>query len=386
MTHASFFCKHRRCDRFKPLFAEALLCHKPLMDSQTQKRIMAMLHAQTNGLNKGDPISPPIVSTAKYLLPGEPDTPYVYGRDINPTVEATEAALAALEEAKTVAFPTGMAAITAGLMATCEPGDRIVVPSDGYFVTRALLDEALGGLGLTVDLLKTTEFETADLSAYQVVWLETPSNPGLELCDIAKVAAKLKGTDTKLVVDNTTLTPLLQRPLDLGADMVVASDTKAMAGHSDVLFGHVATRDEALFQKAVRWRKLCGSVAGPWEAFLVHRGLMTLELRMDRMCSNARELYHRLAQKVGQSKLEKLKYPNIGFVMGLTFADTETADRFINDCPAIFPSTSFGGIHTSAERRARWGDDVPGGYVRLSVGCEPQAALIEAIEASLATL
>jgi cystathionine gamma-lyase len=356
------------------------------MDSDTQKRIMAMLHAQMDGLKKGDPISPPIVSTAKYLLPGEPDTPYVYGRDINPTVEAAEAALNAIEGAKTVAFPTGMAAITAGLMITCKPGDRIVVPSDGYFVTRALLDEALGGLGLTVDLLKTTEFETADLTAYDVVWLETPSNPGLDLCDIAKVAAKLKGTQTKLVVDNTTLTPLLQRPLDLGADLVVASDTKAMAGHSDVLFGHIATRDDALLKKALRWRKLCGSVAGPWEAFLVHRGLMTLELRLARMCSNARTLYHRLAASLGTSKLQLIKYPNIGFVMGLTFADTETADRFINGCPAIFPSTSFGGIHTSAERRARWGDDVPDGYVRLSVGCEPEAALIEAIEATLATL
>jgi cystathionine gamma-lyase len=362
------------------------VCHKPCMTSDTEKRIMAMLHSQTNGLNKGDPISPPIVTTAKYLLPGEPDTPYVYGRDINPTVVATENALNAIEDAKTVAFPTGMAAITAGIMATCKPGDRIVVPSDGYFVTRALLDEALTGLGLTVDLLKTTEFETADLSGYNVVWLETPSNPGLDLCDIAAVAAKLKGSETKLVVDNTTLTPLLQQPLDLGADMVVASDTKAMAGHSDVLFGHIATRDDALFAKAVRWRKLCGSVAGPWEAFLVHRGLMTLELRLERMCSNARTLYHRLAAQIGTSKLQLIKYPNIGFVMGLTFENSQIADHFIEDCPAIFASTSFGGIHTSAERRARWGDDVPGGYVRLSVGCEPQDALVEAIEATLKSL
>ncbi len=357
------------------------------MIKDTDPLIMAMLHSQTRGLNKGDPISPPIVTTAKYFLPGAPDTPYVYGRDINPTVEATEAALAALENAKTVAFPTGMAAITAGLMTAAKPGDSIVVPSDGYFVTRALLDEALGGLGLTVDTLATTAFETTELSAYDLVWLETPSNPGLDLCDIAKVAAKLKGTKTRLVVDNTTLTPLLQRPLDLGADMVVASDTKAMAGHSDVLFGHIATRDDDLFNKALRWRKLCGSVADPHAAFLVHRGMMTLELRLSRMCSNAEALNALLAKTIiGGSSLQSIKYPGIGFVLGLTFIDAETAERFINDCPAIFASTSFGGVHTSAERRARWGDDVPEGYVRLSVGCEPEAALLNAIEKTLAAL
>ncbi|MEM8616320.1 MAG: PLP-dependent transferase [Pseudomonadota bacterium] len=355
------------------------------MTPEDTKRIMAMLHAGTQALPKGAPISPPIVTTAKYALPGEPDTPYVYGRDINPTVEACEAALNALEAAKTVAFPTGMAAITAGLMVCAKPGDRIVVPSDGYFVTRALLDEALNGLGLTVDTMATQDFETADLSAYDLVWLETPSNPGLDLCDIAAVAAKLSSTDTKLVVDNTTLTPMLQRPLDSGADMVVASDTKAMAGHSDTLFGHIATRDETLFDKAVRWRKLSGAVAGPLEAFLVHRGLMTLELRLERMCSNARALETVLRPEVG-GVLKALKYPAIGFILGLTFDDAETADAFINTCPAIFPSTSFGGVHTSAERRARWGDDVPGGYVRLSVGCEPEAELVEAVMATLATI
>ena len=353
-----------------------------MTDSNSQ-RIMAMLHSHTSGLKKGDPISPPIVTTAKYLLPGLPDTPYVYGRDINPTVEICEQALGALEDAQAVAFPTGMAAITAGIMSTCKPGDRIVVPSDGYFVTRALLDEALGDLGLTVDTMATLEFEHADLSGYDVVWLETPSNPGLDLCDIEAVAAKLRGTKAKLVVDNTTLTPLLQRPLDLGADMVVASDTKAMAGHSDALFGHIATRDQALFDKALRWRKLSGAVAGPLEAFLVHRGMMTLELRMARMCETAQALARQFSK---YAAIETVKYPDIGFIIGLTFADAATADRFINDCTAIFPSTSFGGIHTSAERRARWGDDVPEGYVRLSVGCEPAQDLMDAIDEALNAL
>jgi len=142
-------------------------------------------------------------------------------------------------------------------------------------------------------------------------------------------------------------------------------------------------RNQALFDKAVRWRKLCGSVAGPWEAFLVHRGLMTLELRLARMCSNARALVPILE---ASPATQAVRYPGIGFVIGATFSGRAAAEQFIADCPAIFPSTSFGGVHTSAECRARWGDDVPDGYVRLSVGCEPEAALLDAIETTLAAL
>ena len=215
------------------------------------------------------------------------------------------------------------------------------------------------------------------------MWVETPSNPGLDLCSIRSVADAAKDSGATLVVDNTTLTPLLQRPLDLGADLVVSSDTKAMAGHSDCLYGHVATRDEALFQKAWRWRKVSGAIPDPFASFLVHRGLMTLELRLQRMCANAAELVDRLD---GHPAIKQLKYPGMGFLIGLTFESEAIAERFIDDCPAIFASTSFGGIHTSAERRARWGDDVAAGFVRLSVGCEPTDALIQAIEATLETV
>jgi len=353
------------------------------MSKQTSNLVMAMLHARSGQLENGDPISPPIVTTAKYALSGTPNTPYTYGRDINPTVEAAEAAISALEQAPVVAFPSGMAAITAGLMATAKAGDRILVPSDGYYVTRVLLEEILGSHDILFDAIPTKSFATADLSAYDVVWVETPSNPGLDLCSIRSVAESAKNADATLIVDNTTLTPLLQRPLDLGADMVVSSDTKAMAGHSDCLYGHIATRSEALYQKAWRWRKVSGSIPDPFASFLVHRGLMTLELRLQRMCDNAHSLIDRLDS---HDAIKILKYPGVGFVIGLTFENETMAERFIDDCPAIFASTSFGGVHTSAERRARWGDDVADGFVRLSVGCEPTDALIEAIEATLETL
>ena len=353
------------------------------MDKQNAKRIMSMLHARSGSLGNGESISPPIVTTAKYALAGTPDTPYTYGRDINPTVEAAEAAISALEEAPVVAFPSGMAAITAALMASVKAGDRVLVPSDGYYVTRVMLKEILADHDIHFDAIPTQAYATTDLSPYSVIWCETPSNPGLDLCSIRSIVESAHAGGAKVIVDNTTLTPLLQRPLDLGADMVVSSDTKAMAGHSDCLFGHVATRDEALLGKTIKWRKVSGSVADPFAAFLLHRGLMTLELRLERMCTNAMGLVDRIE---GHAALEGLKYPGIGFVVGLTFATEAKAETFINECPAIFASTSFGGVHTSAERRARWGDDVPVGFVRLSVGCEPTEELVRAIETSLDAL
>lgn len=341
---------------------------------------MAMLHAHLSGLEKGDPVSPPIVSTAKYVLPGEPDIAFTYGRDINPTVVACEAALSALEDAPVVAFPCGMSAITAALITTLKAGQSVLVPSDGYYVTRALLDEVLFGLGVVSVALPTRDYATAELSAYDVIWVETPSNPGLELCDIANICARAKSSGALTIVDNTTLTPLLQRPLDLGADMVVSADTKAMSGHSDTLFGHVATRNAALFDQVKRWRKLSGSIPGPLEAFLTHRGLMTLELRLHRMCANAQTIAQAIASAAPHLNPN---YPDIGFIIGLTFPSAQEAEAFIDRCPAILPATSFGGVHTSAERRARWGDDVAEGYVRLSIGCEPTEALHDAIAQAL---
>ena len=351
------------------------------MTDQTEKHVMNMLHAHIKTLSKGDPVAPPIVSAAKYQLPGDPDIAYTYGRDINPTVEACEAALSALEDAPVIGFPCGMAAITAALMVSLKAGQRILVPSDGYYVTRALLDEVLSGLGVKMVAIPTAQYDDADLSGFDVVWIETPSNPGLEICDISAISKRAKAAGALTIVDNTTLTPLLQRPLDLGADTSVSADTKAISGHSDTLFGHMATRNDALFEAAKRWRKLSGSIPGPLEAFLTHRGLMTLEVRLQRMCTNAEALAEEL--KAIAPNLAP-KYPGIGFIIGLTFETAGAAESFIDRCPAILAATSFGGVHTSAERRARWGDDVAPGYVRLSLGCEPTDALIEAVKDALA--
>ncbi len=363
------------------------------------RRMMDLLHGRAAELGKGESLTPPIVNAAKYALPGAPDHAFPYGRFDNPTWKSVEAAIGALEDAETICFPSGMAAVTAALMACLKPAAKVLLPSDGYYTVRVLLDEFFNQHGI-----ETTEIPTADMTehpvdGYDLVWIETPSNPGLDVCDIATIARRTHAAGGLVCVDNTTATPLLQGTLGLGADITVSSDTKALAGHSDVLFGHVSSRDAALMERVRNWRKLSGSTPGPAEAYLAYRGLMTLELRLARMCESAASLAnlfysHKAVQAVRYPglandpsfKVASIQMAKPGFVIGVTFADEATAEKFITDCPAIFAATSFGGIQTSAERRARWGDAVPEGYVRLSVGCEPAEALFAAIEQTLGTL
>lgn len=346
------------------------------------------LHLRGQTLSKGEPIAPPLVTSSMFHLPGEPDGAPGYGRVDNPTWETVEHLLAHFEAAPCVAFPSGMAAISAALFASLKAGDRLLIPSDGYYVTRVLSQEFLAGLGVEVVERPTLSFAEEDLSAYQVVFIETPSNPGLDLCDLAEITARVRDSGGISIVDNTTMTPLGQRPLDLGADLVVASDTKAPGGHSDLLMGHVATRDDALLRRVQDWRKMSGAIPAPQAAWLLHRGLETLDVRFDRMCRSAGQIATALQ---AHPKISTLRYPGLpddpayalacrqmqqfGFLITLTLADAETAERFINGCALLRPATSFGGVHSSAERRARWGDAVPEGFVRLSVGCEPVAAL-----------
>ncbi len=354
------------------------------------------LHHRNAGLAAGDPLAPPIVATSAYWLPGEPAGAYQYGRWANPTWAALEGALAELEDAEVVTLPSGMAAIAAVLYATLRQGDRVLLPADGYYTTRALAEKFLAPLGVRVDTCATADVQRAPLADCRLVWVETPSNPGLAIADIAAVAQRARAAGALLVVDNTTMTPLGQRPLELGADLVISADTKGVAGHSDVLFGHVAGRDAKLVAQVRDWRRHAGCIPGPFEAWLVHRGLETLELRFERMCANAESLAARLAE---HPKVQHVVYPGLashpahalarrqmrrfGTLIGLALSDRDAAERFIDGCRLVRPATSFGGVHTSAERRARWGDAVAEGFVRLSVGCEPLAALWADLEHSL---
>ncbi|MDI3338124.1 cystathionine gamma-lyase [Defluviimonas aestuarii] len=366
------------------------------MTHNDAERAASLLHLHRETLSKGDPVPPQITLAAMYHLPGDPAGVRTYGRADNPNWEVLEQALSHLEGAETVVFPSGMAAIAAPLFALLAAGDRILIPSDGYYTTRLLADRYLKRLGVTVETRPTAEMEEGGFHGYRLVFLETPSNPGLDLCDLAAITAAVRAAGGLTVVDNTTMTPFGQRPLDLGADIVVAADTKAPNGHSDVLTGHVASRDGEVIAAVREWRKLSGSIPGPFECWLAHRGLETLELRFDRMCSSAATLAPRLAE---HPAIGAIRYPGLdtdpshglaqrqmtrpGFLIGLTLPSAEAAETFINNCPLLQPATSFGGVHSSAERRIRWGDAVDPGFVRLSVGCEPVEELWNALKASL---
>lgn len=366
------------------------------MDITAQARFAALLHHRTQSLNPGDPVVAGIVSSATYHSPDVAGLSHVYGRSGMPTWEALEAQLGLLEDAACVAFPSGMGAISAALFAGLAAGKRVIIPADGYYVTRLLADQVLAAYGVDVVQVATRDIATADMTGAAVVYIETPSNPGLDVCDIAAVSARAHAAGAIVMVDNTTMTPLLQRPLDLGADVVVAADTKAPAGHSDVLFGHVASRDAAFIQRVRDWRRLSGAVPGSFEAWLVHRGIETLDVRLERMCASAGVIAQRLA---GDNRVSNVRYPGLisdpsyaiaaqqmagfGFLIGFEMASAEAAEQFLSTCPLIAQSTSFGSTHTSGERRARWGDVVAPGFIRLSVGLEPVEPLWEAISATL---
>ncbi|NJM84419.1 MAG: cystathionine gamma-lyase, partial [Tabrizicola sp.] len=226
------------------------------------ERVARLLHHRKARLHQGDPIAPPLISAATYHVPDHTRGGYSYGRAANPTWDELEAQLGLLEDAPVVAFPSGMAAISAALMATLGAGRRVILPQDGYYNTRLFADAFLAPFGVTIDYVPTTAMAEADFTGAGAVLIETPSNPGLDVCDIALVSARAHAAGALVIADNTTMTPLLQRPLALGADLVVAADTKAPSGHSDLLAGHVAGRDPDLIERVRNWRRLSGAVPG----------------------------------------------------------------------------------------------------------------------------
>jgi cystathionine gamma-lyase len=355
-----------------------------------------MLHHRKQTLGLGEPIVPAISLSTTFHLPEANGAAHFYGRSGQPMWDEVEAQIGILEDAEVVAFPSGMAAISAALIVTLRAGAKVMIPSDGYYVTRVFSRDVLAVYGVEVVEMPTLEMAAADLAGFAVVYLETPSNPGLDVIDIRALAARAHAAGALVIADNTTMTGLLQRPLDLGADLVVAADTKAPAGHSDALFGHVSGRDSHLMGRIREWRRQSGAVPGPFEAYLLHRGLETLELRLERMCASAQIVAERLA---GVGGVTGLRYPGLpgdpahqitraqasgfGFLIGFELDSADRAEAFLAACRYIVQATSFGGTHTAAERRARWGDNVAPGFIRLSVGIEPCDVLWAAIQAAL---
>jgi cystathionine gamma-lyase len=358
--------------------------------------IARLLHHRTQGRRKGEPIALPIVASSTFDQPGDPDGTHFYGRNGNPTVEEVEAELGILESAGSVLFPSGMAAIASVFFGHLRPGDRVLVHSDGYYNARALLAAQFEPMGVRTQTVPTADFASADFTGIKLALIETPSNPGLDVCDIAAVAGRAKSAGTILVADNTTATPLCQRPLDLGADISIMADTKAMAGHSDILAGHVASRNRALLEPVRTWRRLAGAVVSPFDAYLLHRGLETLELRVGRANSNALAIATALS---GDPRISGLRYPGLvgdrahtlarrqmtgyGPIVSFCLSDRAAAEAFIARHPLLAATTSFGGVHSSAECRIRWGDAVPEGFIRMACGIEPVGDLVAATLAAL---
>ncbi|MBL1066157.1 cystathionine gamma-lyase [Streptomyces sp. 7-21] len=361
------------------------------------------------GLPAATPYAPPMpgpVFAAHYHLPGEvAGAPYAYGRESNPTWTALEEAIAALESpgaaAEAVVFPSGLAATTALLFGLARPGDAVVLPADGY-QGLAMVRERLAAFGVEVRTAPTAG--DAQLAALddrvRVLWLETPSNPGLDVCDIRRLAAAARARGAVTVVDNTLATPLGQRPLELGADVAMASGTKAFSGHGDVLLGYAATREAALATRLREWRTATGAILGPMEAWLAHRGVATLQLRTQRQEAGARAVAEALRER---PEVTGLRYPGLpddpshalaarqmrgfGCVVSFTLPSREAAERFLAGLRIIGQATSFGGVRATAERRGRWGGDpVPEGFIRLSAGIEDPGDLVADVLQSLARL
>ena len=322
---------------------------------------------------------------------------YFYGRPGNPTWTALEEAIGALDGGECVSFASGMAAIGAVLRLTARAGRAIVLPSDGYYVTRALAHTELAPLGVEVREVPTPgPWPDGVLDGATLLLVETPSNPGLDVCDIRAAAAAAHAAGALLAVDNTTATPLGQRPLALGADLTVASDTKALSGHGDVLLGHVTAADPALAQRLREARTRSGAVPGPMEAWLAHRGLGTLDLRLARQAANADALARALREHPAVSDVRWPGLPDDpshtlaaaqmrrwNGVLRFTLPSSEAVSRFLAASRYTASATSFGGLRSTADRRERWGDAVAPGLVRFSAGCEDTGDLVDDVVTAL---
>jgi cystathionine gamma-synthase len=367
-----------------------------------------LIHAGTERA-PGQPATPPLVPASIYVSRGTPRPGRGYGRDGNPGWEALEQALGGLEDAEAVAFASGQAASMALMLALAPGRERIVMPEDGYYGGRVLADRLRPNRTrpVPVDLQDLAAVERELTAAPSLLWAETPTNPLLRVADLTRLAGLAAAAGAPMVVDNTVATGLLQRPLDAGATASLYSLTKSVSGHSDVILGAVVSRDTGLLADVRAWRSSGGGIPGPFEAWLALRGLKTLPLRIARQSASALAIAGYLA---GHPRVTAVHYPGIagpgidkatselarrqmpdGFGPLLSFEVTpgsaDAADKVVASSRLILPATSFGGVESSWERRARWpAETAPAGLIRLSVGVEPAADLITDIDQALEVL
>ncbi|MGI8714666.1 MAG: PLP-dependent transferase [Solirubrobacteraceae bacterium] len=326
-------------------------------------------------------VIPAIHQTSTYAqrAPGEFVKDYDYSRSANPTRAALEQALGELEGGQAVAFSSGRAAEHALITVTCSAGAHIVLPDDLYGGTYRLVDKVLSRWGLAYDLVGQTDLAAVQRAvgdATRLVWVETPTNPLLNVVDIEGVVARRGGA--LVAVDNTFATPVNQRPLELGADFVVHSTTKYLGGHSDVVGGVVVTRDPEAYEQLRFVQNAVGAVPGPFDCFLVHRGLRTLHLRMAAHARSAAAVVEMLRSAPG---VEDVRWPGFSGMVSFRHVDaTQIAAR-----TRLFTlAESLGGVESLIEvpqamtHQSVEGSDaaVPADLVRLSCGIEDPEDLV----------
>jgi cystathionine gamma-synthase len=349
------------------------------------------LHPETSAITAGRPevapdasLNPPIIFSSTYHAGG----PVGYGRYGNESWSALEAAISELEGGQTLSFSSGMAAISA-VFSILPIGAPVVASNQGYSGTMGLLNQhhASGRLEVRfVDITKTEEVIAA-MKGAALLWLESPTNPCLDIADLPALIAAAKKQTIGVGVDNTFATPLVQRPLSMGADIVMHSVTKFLAGHSDVVLGSLSIADPALFKRLEESRRFNGSIPGPFEAWLALRGIRTFPVRFRAAEKNAQQLVTHLES---HAKITKVRYPGFGAVISFEIdGNAEKAEKVCESSRLIAHATSLGGVESLWERRRRWAlesPSVPEQLIRLSVGCEHVEDIWQDIEQALASL
>jgi cystathionine gamma-synthase len=327
------------------------------------------------------PMNPPIVMASTYHAGGDVG----YGRYGNPTWEMFETAIGALEGGSATSYASGMAAVAAVLDLVPE-GGTVVTSPDAYYGTLAMLESLRSRQRVILRQVDLTDTGTATaaLSDADLLWAESPTNPLLRLVDLPAVLAAAQSAGVRSVVDNTFNTPVVARPLEMGATVVVHSATKYLAGHSDLLMGVAVTRDPAVAERLVSYRSVHGAAPGPFEAWLALRGLRTLHVRMERATASAAVLANRLER---HPRVAAVHYPGCGAMVSVVLhGDVAAADRVGETTQLWVHATSLGGVESSLERRRRWpgeSHEVPETLVRLSVGIEDVEDLWNDLTAAL---
>jgi cystathionine gamma-synthase len=340
------------------------------------------VHAGRPAREPDAPFNTPITMASTYVAGGSLE----YGRYGNPTWAAFEQALAALEGegSHCLAFASGLAAVSTVLDLVGD-GQVVVAPRHGYngSVMQLADLEARGRIQARLVDITDTAAVVAACDDAALVWLESPTNPAMEVADLVTITAAAHEAGARVVVDNTFATPILQRPLETGADLVLHSATKYLSGHSDLLLGALVTQDKDLYDVLKGRRDLIGAIPGAFEAWLALRGLRTLALRVERAQQNAAELVTRLRD---HRNVTEVRYPGFGGMISIVLADAESADRLTANTRLWVHATSLGGVESTLERRRRWASEpktIPEGLVRLSVGIEDVEDLWDDLSAAL---